>query len=52
MSVRYYREPISHRKKMTSFIREAFDKALVLASSGVLIGLQSTISARSKIVKA
>ena len=52
MSVRYCREPTSPQKKLTSSRIGAFDEVLVCASSGVFIGLQSTIPSRSRIVKA
>lgn len=52
VSVRYYKTPTSPQKECGSFGNVLFAGVLVLASSNVLMGLQSTIWARSRMVSA
>ena len=52
VSVRYYRAPTSPQKKCGYSGNVSFVGVLVLASSNVLMGLQSTIWTRSRMVSA
>jgi hypothetical protein len=43
VSVRYYKVPTSPQKYLRSSNKMLFDEVLVIASIGVLMGLQSTM---------